>query len=337
MEHKGSGDPIPIVFQNLMQEAEKGKREKRILLYDNRMETIAKTVLSASRRTDIPAFYMEWFMAGIDRGLFEVTNPYNGVVRQVDCTPEAVHTIVFWSKNFAPFLDGRFGETLAGAGYHLFFNFTVNSEDRLLEPNLPSLDQRLCQLAELTRRFGPERVQWRFDPICFYTAGNGGFKNNLADFPKIAKAAAEAGIGQCVTSFLDLYAKVQKRVATAGATFMAPGLEKQVEVVSRMAGLLKGCGIALHTCCEKELMAALPVDVPVTASACIDGRLFMENDGGTVPVQKDRGQRAGAGCGCTRSVDIGSYADHPCYHSCLFCYANPAARPGGRGGPPRAS
>ncbi|WP_041281271.1 DUF1848 domain-containing protein [Desulfosudis oleivorans] len=289
------------------------------------METDVKTVLSASRRTDIPAFYMEWFMAGIDRGLFEVTNPYNGVVRQVECTPESVHTIVFWSKNFGPFLDGRFGETLAGEGYHLFFNFTVNTEDRLLEPNLPPLDQRLCQLDALARRFGPERVQWRFDPICFYSAGNGGFKNNLADFPKIAKAATEAGIGRCVTSFLDLYAKVKKRAARAGVTFMEPGMEKQVEIVTRMADLLKGCGIALHTCCEKELMAGLAGNVPVTASACINGRLFMENDGGVVPVQKDRGQRAGAGCGCTESIDIGSYAQHPCYHSCLFCYANPAA------------
>ena len=84
-------------------------------------------VISASRRTDIPAFYMDWFMEQIKKEVFEVTNPYNRRKSIVPATPDKVHTIVFWSKNFAPFIKGRFGQTLLRMGYNLFFNFTINS------------------------------------------------------------------------------------------------------------------------------------------------------------------------------------------------------------------
>jgi len=125
-------------------------------------------VLSASRRTDIPAFFMPWFMEGIARGEFEVTNPYNRRVTRVAATVPPVHTIVFWSKNFGPFLEGDYGGRLQALGYHLYFQFTINSENPVLEPNLPGLDQRLEQLQRLCDRFGLRSVNWRFDPICFY-------------------------------------------------------------------------------------------------------------------------------------------------------------------------
>jgi hypothetical protein len=98
-------------------------------------------VISASRRTDIPAFFMPWFMEGIARGEFEVTNPYNRRVTRVAAAAPPVHTIVFWSKNFGPFLEGNYGGRLQAMGYHLYFQFTINSENRVLEPNLPGLDR----------------------------------------------------------------------------------------------------------------------------------------------------------------------------------------------------
>ncbi|MDY6823046.1 MAG: DUF1848 domain-containing protein [Thermodesulfobacteriota bacterium] len=287
-----------------------------------------KTVISASRRTDIPAFYMDWFMAGIKEGTFEVVNPYNRTVRQVPAGPDEVHTIVFWSKNFGSFLDMGYGETLVRRGYHLFFNFTVNSKDRLLEPNLPPLDVRLSQLAEIARRFGPERIHWRFDPICFYTTANGDLANNLKDFSAIADAAAEAGIRRCITSFMDNYAKTKNRTAhMPDVTFVSPDPEKQVHIINRMASQLENRGMALHTCCEKALTEALPATSSVTPSACIPNTLFMELDGGEISTRKDTGQRVAQGCGCKVSIDIGSYDKHPCFHNCLFCYANPQTPP----------
>ena len=82
----------------------------------------SRIVLSASRRTDIPAFYMPWFMKQIKRGVFEVVNPFNRQVRTVPATPADVHTIVFWSKDFGLFLKENQAKKLQQAGYHLFFN-----------------------------------------------------------------------------------------------------------------------------------------------------------------------------------------------------------------------
>ena len=81
-----------------------------------------KTVISASRRTDIPAFYMPWFMERLLEGRFQVVNPFNNRSKVVSAGPDQVHSIVFWSKNFGPFIAGDFGERLEEMGYHLFFN-----------------------------------------------------------------------------------------------------------------------------------------------------------------------------------------------------------------------
>ena len=85
------------------------------------MSEQTQIVISASRRTDIPAFYLKWFMAQVERGYFEVINPYIRQITIVLAAPQEVHTIVFWSKNFGPFLKKRIGEQLQKRGYNLFF------------------------------------------------------------------------------------------------------------------------------------------------------------------------------------------------------------------------
>jgi hypothetical protein len=82
----------------------------------------------------------------------------------------------------------------------------------------------------------------------------------------------------------------------------------------------------LKLCCEKDVLAALPAETSVTQSACIPSELLVEFFGGNLDLKKDTGQRIQEGCGCNVSVDIGSYQLHPCYHNCLFCYANPTSR-----------
>lgn len=284
-----------------------------------------KIVLSASRRTDIPAFYMPWFMEGIEKGEFEVENPYNGRISRVPATSERVHTIVFWSKDFGPFLRGGYGEELAVRGYNLFFNFTINSHCPDLEPRVPPLEDRLGQLESLCGRFSPGTVLWRFDPICFYQTPDGR-RDNLEDFEHIAAAASRAGIERCVTSFLDLYPKIKRRMESgAGISFLSPSLEKQKKVLLELQARLGPLGISLFTCCEKEVLELLPRGTGILPSACIPGRLLTQLFGEGISLSKDPGQRSGAGCGCSVSSDVGSYRAHPCRHDCLFCYANPAA------------
>ncbi len=294
------------------------------------MARTAKIILSASRRTDIPAFYMAWFMEQINCGSFQVTNPYNRVTRTVDASPEAVHTIVFWSKNFAVFLNSGAGEILTRKGYHLFFNFTVNSDSRLLEAGIPPLEERLHQMGMLCRNFGPEAVAWRFDPICFFNDSAGQPGNNLADFSTIANGAGKLGVSRCITSFYDDYAKIRRRLACLKGsghgipTFVDPGPEKKLKLLLRMEGELKGNGIRLYTCCEKELAPLMPGGSTIKGSACIPGKYLKSLYGGNPDTKRDYGQRAKQGCLCTRSVDIGSYDSHPCFHNCSYCYAGPA-------------
>lgn len=287
-----------------------------------------KHIISASRRTDIPAFYMDWFMSCAAKGYFEVRNPYNRRMSKVHITPNSVHTIVFWSKNFGPFLADNYGEKLQDSGYNLFFNFTLNSESRVLEPHLPPMEERLKQVCLLSERFGADCINWRFDPICIYASENS-LTDNLGDFEMIAAHIKQAGIKRCITSFMDQYAKIIKRAKRFSSTsssfeFIDPPMERKVAILSHMEHVLMAQHITLNACCEKDVLNALPKTTSITSSACISHPLLAAlANNYNLSNKRDTGQRVKQGCGCHVSKDIGSYDLHPCFHNCLFCYANP--------------
>ncbi len=270
-------------------------------------------------------------MKCINDGYFIVTNPYNGRSAKVDVCPELVHSIVFWSKNYDRFIESRAGELLEKSGFNLYFNFTVNSQNKLLEPGIPMLDKRLDQIKKLAKVFGPEKIAWRFDPVCFFRAGSDtDISTNLSDFELIAHTASDSGITKCVTSFFDNYAKIRKRLdfmkrkGLFDIEFTDPSIEKKKQILLRMQDCLDKKGMSLYLCCEKHLLEELGPDTRIQANACIDGHLLKDLFGGAPDTAKDKGQRSKSGCCCTKSIDIGSYRDHPCFHNCLFCYASPA-------------
>jgi hypothetical protein len=292
-------------------------------------------ILSASRRTDIPGWYTPWFIERIRRGYFIVRNPYNKVAKKVDARPEKIHSIVFWSKNFAPFLDFKADSILADMGYKLYFNFTINSHNPILEPRLPKLSQRLHQASLLCERFGPDKISWRFDPICFYKRDNQGIENTLADFTMIADSLSRIGITRCVTSFYNGYKKIEARASYLASrgnpliSFVDPSPEDRSKIIRKMADHLETKGIELNLCCETDFFkdsgnvsGVKPNVSGVKPNACIDGNLLKDLYGGNPETGRDYGQRSKQGCKCTKSIDIGSYQEHPCFHNCLFCYAN---------------
>lgn len=285
-------------------------------------------ILSASRRTDIPGYYMPWFMKCINREEFTVINPFNQKSRVVTATPDTVHTIVFWSKNFGPFLALNAHRILAEKGFNLFFNFTVNAENPVLEPGIPDLAARLKQAADLSKDLTPLQIAWRFDPICFYDINNRPC-TNLEGFKTIARTLSDLGVTRCVTSFYDPYGKVDRRIRRLtrrggpSIRFTQPQPEKKQAVIRKMARFLASMSMDLCLCCEKSVMQAV-ADIPnIHPSACIDGRRYRDLFGGTPDTAGDYGQRRKQGCNCTRSIDVGSYQAHPCPHNCLFCYASP--------------
>jgi hypothetical protein len=239
-------------------------------------------------------------------------------------TPDKVHTIVFWSKDYTNFIKGQFIESLRKLGYNLFFNYTINSHDSLLEPDLPTLDHRLTQLETLAGIVGHEAIFWRFDPICYYRRADGKICHNRHDFLKIADAISDLDIHYCITSFMDIYTKVQKRLSRIpGFSFLNPPLKTKIYILQEMAQELKKRNINLLTCCEKQLLESIPSSLGIKASSCIPNHYLAKLYGSDLSLRKDTGQRIKLGCGCKVSVDVGSYRRQPCYHNCLFCYANP--------------
>ena len=267
-----------------------------------------KTVISASRRTDLPAYYLDRLLHFIRQGFAEVANPYSGKSYLVDLHPENVHTLVFWSKNFGPFLEksGLFSD------YNCYFLFTVNDMPAL-EPGTITLAARLDQAAELTARYGSRRIGWRFDPIVFRHEGP---VMDIDTFKRIADGMAKAGISRVIFSFLDMYGKVKKRNEQLQLHLYDPPRDVKFNYATKLAEAAVEYGMTLESCCED-----FDGIENISRAACIDGHLLAELAGEPAETMKDAGQREK--CACTLSRDIGSYRDMPCPNGCLYCYANP--------------
>jgi hypothetical protein len=275
-----------------------------------------KTVISASRRTDMPACFLDRLVEFIRQGYAEVENPYSRRVVRIDLDPETVHTLVLWSKDFGPFLERE----QEFKRYRLYFLFTVNDMPDL-EPQIPTLEHRLVQAQELALRYGPERIGWRFDPVVFRADGP---VAPVSTFIRIGGAMADYGIRRAIFSFVDLYGKVRVRNTRYALGIVDPTVEEKRMYAESLVSEAKWLGVDLESCSED--IGAVEGIAP---SACIDGARLSLLDGEPTSLARDSGQRPT--CRCTESRDIGSYS-MMCPHGCLYCYANPLIDTGGRSG-----
>jgi len=291
------------------------------------LQNKTQTVISASRRTDIPAFYMEWFMSGLKKGFFSIHHPFHNKKIIIPVTPEKVHTIIFWSKNYGPFIHGQYAQKIQSMGYNIYLHFTINSPSEILEPGVPLLEDRLYQLKTLGKFISPEMINWRFDPICKYQliTHNGEVKSfeNLNSLELIAQSVSEIGINRCVTSFMSNYKKIQSRIKKIpNFRFVSFTQEEKVNTILKIEKILQKYKINLFLCCEKNLLSSLPKSSLIKANECIPNNLLMKHYGGHLSLRKDYGQRIKKGCKCNASRDVGDYLCHPCLHECLYCYSN---------------
>jgi hypothetical protein len=276
-----------------------------------------KTIISASRRTDLPAFYSNWLLGQFAQGYAEVVNPYNKKKSIVELKPEQVHSVVLWSKDFSPLLK-RIGRLNV---YELFFMFTIN-DCALLEPKVPPLEQRFEQAEFIVNNFDKERLLARFDPIVHWQEG-GVIQNNLASFPKIIKKFSCLGLRSIKISFMDTS---YKKLARRGVDFIELPLEDKQEITTRLADMAREYGITLQFCCNDYLFENNSGNTQyqsisnIENAACIDGAYLARVVGEPASLKKDPSQRKQ--CHCTISRDIGSYTQR-CAHGCKFCYANP--------------
>jgi hypothetical protein len=270
-----------------------------------------KRIISVSRRTDIPAFYGDWFRQRVSEGFAGVVNPYGGKRYLVSLKPADVLCFVFWSKDFSPFVETL--DALDRRGYRFYFNYTVTGVPAVFESNVDRA-RALCTLKLLSERYGPASVTWRFDPIILSTVSDADFY--LETFERMARAL-EGLVERCTFSFVTQYGKVKRNFRelerTSGVTVLDPPQEAKIELANRLAEIAADFGITMHSCCGDYL-----VGERIQKAHCVDGalieRLFYPG-GLSYPEKPTRPE-----CGCTESIDIGTY--NTCPHGCVYCYAN---------------
>lgn len=266
-------------------------------------------IISASRRTDIPAVYADWFFHRVKEGYVLVPNPMNPhQLSRISLNPSVIDGIVFWTKNPIPMLP-RLRE-LDGYGRRFYFTITITPYGKDVEPHIPSKeDEIIPSFIALSKVLGKERVCWRYDPVLI--SGKYNMEFHKESFHRLASLLGSY-TEKCTISFLDRYTKIQKNMAAIGA--LEPSPEEQLELMRFFVPIAQKYGISIDTCCEERDFSALGI----LHAHCIDKNRLERIGAIKLEVGKDENQRPS--CGCFSSIDIGSY--DTCTNGCLYCYAN---------------
>ena len=301
------------------------------------VEAQAPVIISASRSTDIPAFYAQWFINRLKAGYCVWYNPFNRQPMYISF--KNTKAVVFWSKNPKPLIP--YLHELEEHGLHYYFQFTLNDYDRELEPNVPSLEKRVETFRELSERIGKEKVIWRFDPLVMTNEiGVNELLWKVENIGNQLKGYTE----KLVFSFADIgniYRKVENNLKRLNINYIEFTPQIMNEFAAGLRELNGNWHFSLATCTEE-------IDLEqygITHNRCIDGELMkrifaedadfvyylnygkmpeknlFENETNLPPLNieklKDKGQRKM--CGCTVSKDIGMY--NTCPFFCAYCYA----------------
>lgn len=264
-------------------------------------------ILSASRRTDIPCYYSDWFYNRMKEGIVYVRNPINThQVSEIRISPEVVDCIVFWTKNPAPMLL-RLDEL---KDYPYYFQFTLTAYGSDIETGVPDKkDIVIPTFQTLSKKIGAKRVVWRYDPILFNDKYSPAY--HLEAFAQIA-GALRGYTNKCVISFVDRYAKNKKALDSLKVYDME---EVQLAAFARrLSDIARRNGMEMGSCAEKIDLESCGI----RHNCCIDEKFIASIIGCQLNVGKDRNQRTE--CGCVESIDIGVYDS--CQNGCVYCYAN---------------
>jgi len=185
------------------------------------------------------------------------------------------------------------------------------------EPDIPAWPEAVKQMERLVSLFGAARVNWRFDPVIHWQADDR-VDSNLALFSRIGEAVAKFGITTCTFSFAQWYNKSRKRAQKAGLPFVDPALEEKIAAAKTLAREASELGITLASCADDTWL----VISGITKASCVNGSLLSKLRPGMPPAPQAKDPSQRSECGCTRSIDIGSYAKRCGGRHCVYCYAN---------------
>jgi hypothetical protein len=262
-------------------------------------------IVSASRRTDIPALYSEWLLNRLAEGYALVPHRFDPRrLWRIDLSAGNVDCLVLWTKNPAPMLGAL--SAVEDLGHRYYFQYTLTPYGPPVEPGVPPLESRLGTLEALSARLGPKRVVWRYDPVIVDRERPPSWHEDR--FGAMAERLSPL-VERVVISFVDPYRH---------QPFGPPPDGVRLAAAARLAAVARQFGLGLCACAESPDLAVFGI----SPAACVDAALVSEIIGRPVPSRKDRGQRPA--CGCSESRDIGAY--DTCVQGCRYCYAttNPA-------------
>lgn len=285
-------------------------------------------IVSASYRTDIPAFFAAWFLNRLAAGEAWVANPYGGRPYRVSLAPADVDGFVFWTRNLAPFAEGL--AAVEGLGLPHIVQYTVTGYPQALEAGVPPAAHAIGQIRSLAGRRGPAAAVWRYDPILLTSLTPPAWHRE--NFARLAGGLAGA-VNEVTVSFATIYRKTARNLTAAagphGFAWHDPPDDEKRALLAELAGIAADHGLRLTVCSQPAL------EQPgVEGAACIDGDRLSRVAGYAIRARQ-KGNRPG--CLCAESRDIGAY--DTCAHGCAYCYAvtnHDRARQAVRGHDPQA-
>ena len=270
-------------------------------------------VISASYRTDIPAFYSSKLAEAIKKGSITIPTKFGMSNKTVSLKPEDVQVMELWTKNPKPMLNNGSLQTLKDYyGNKFYFQYSLNNYDKLLESNIP--DDTIDTFKALSNELGKDRIIWRYDPIIM-SEGNGPYtvQSHLDNYKNLAQILAPY-TNHNVISFVDNYGKLKSTFAKLG--LREPTIEEQKALAKGISEINKQYGLDISTCAE-----GLDLDeFGIRHGACTDPAII-EKLSGEKALLKELANRSN--CGCAANTDIGAY--NTCHNGCTYCYAtNPS-------------
>lgn len=276
-----------------------------------------KTIISASRRTDIPAYYADWFRKRLEIGFTVYPNPHPLSRKPIyqKLSPEFVKAFVFWTRNPKPlikhldYIDKHYGN-------HHYMHFTINGLPEELESRNPKVDFAIESAKYLADRYGPGYVQWRFDPIVISSVTPEDYIYNK--FDEIA-CKIQGATERCYFSFVDLYVKTKRNFKKLSLKenieFFTQSHKRQILITQKLKSIADNYNIEMYACAEDEMLSIAGIKKAHCVDRDIINRICDKDD---VKNYSDVPSRIG--CGCIDSRDIGYYDS--CPHGCIYCYSN---------------
>ena len=274
-------------------------------------------VISASRRTDIPAFYSPWLFNRLRAGFCHWMNPFSGDVYRTSLAPDDVLALVLWTRDPRPML-GRLDELddLGFAG-HYYFHVTINSYGKPLDPHVAAPARLVEAFHRLSTHVGSRRVIWRYDPILFTEDARLDEAWHLKEFERLA-ASLHGQTDSCYFSFASYYGKTSRRIRAVSRSHgfqfdTEPTPERRLALTRQLRDIATAHGMHLYSCCGPEMLA-----VPgIRQGHCVDAALLQQLRPDFELGMKSLATRKG--CGCAESTDIGAF--DTCLFGCEYCYA----------------